>query len=102
MWLVTNHKIVFSWASYPRSRKVPNMTATSSFQIANGVDNAVTKPISAYASGHDILADGDLLSFLGVSTENVELTRNGVAVSADEHVQAGDTWSFRTKANVKG
>lgn len=78
------------------------MTATSSFQIANGVDNSVTKTVAAYATGHDILADLDTLNYLGVSTENVELTRNGVAVSADEHVQAGDTWSFRTKANVKG
>ena len=78
------------------------MTATSSFQIANGVDNAVTKPVSGYATGHDILADLDTLNFLGVSTENVELTRNGVAVDAAEHVLAGDTWSFRTKANVKG
>lgn len=78
------------------------MTAASSIQIANGVDNTVTRPASQYASGHDILADTDLLTFLGVSTENVELTRNGIAVTNDEHVQAGDVWSFRTRANVKG
>jgi hypothetical protein len=78
------------------------MTASSSITIANGVDNAVTRPVDQYANGHDILADHDLLTFLGVSTENIELTRNGIAVTSDEAVQAGDTWSFRTKANVKG
>jgi hypothetical protein len=77
------------------------MTATNSIRIEVSANNSVTKPADQYPTGADILADTDLMVYLGVG-ENVELIQNNLTVDGSTPVRAGDVWSFRTKANDKG